>query len=201
MARMITGRDILLGVLMPAAIAALVGLAGALLGPAWRLRRALAPLGVGIAFSAAFAALMQRVPPVPPLDSVDWLFYVALVVGTVAAVDSMFWDRPTALDAPFDRDARVLDYASPEPRAPRKGPLAQLVRFFVVVALSTGLVWLLVRPLLVFNWTGRTGQLWIGGIATLMSLLWFALDALARRAGGRSLATVSYTHLRAHEKV
>src|SRR5688572_16192240 len=103
--RMITPRDILLGVLLPAAIAALVVLGGALFGPVWRLRRALVPLGIGVACSAAFAALMQRVPPVPPLDSVDWLFYVALVVGAVASVDAIFWDQPKPREALPERES------------------------------------------------------------------------------------------------
>ena len=191
---MITGQDILRGVLLPAAVAALVVLAGALFGPAWRVRRALVPLGAGVAFSAAFAALMQRVPPVPPLDSVDWLFYAALVIGAVAAVDSVFWrEQPALPGAAPQRETRVLDYSTPDLHAPRTSTFAQLVRFLVVIALAAVLVWLLVRPLLVFSWTGRSGYYWIGGIALTMSLLWLALDVLARRAGGRTLALVMAT--------
>ena len=185
---MITVRDILWGVLLPAAVAAVTILGGALLGRMWRARRALVPIGIGAAFAAGLAALLQRVPPAPPLDSVDWLFYAAIVVGVVAAVDSISWDVPVAHDASVPHDARVLDYASGESRAPRGGLLFWLARFTITLALATVLVWLLVRPLLVFNWTGPAGYLRIALVALTASLLWFALDALARRAGGRAMA-------------
>src|SRR5688572_16651990 len=148
---MITARDILLGVLLPAAVAAVTVLIGALFRPS-RLRRALVPLGIGLGFAAGFVALLQRVPPVPPLDSVDWLCYAALAAGAVAAIDSMSWHGVSNIFA------------------------LRLVRFVAALILSSVLVWLLVRPLLVFNWTGRTGYLWIAGITITMALIWLALD-------------------------
>jgi hypothetical protein len=185
---MITARDILWGVVLPAGVAAAAVLLGALFGRRWRLRRAMVPLGIGIGFSVGFAALVQRVPPAPPLDSVDWLFYAAVVVGALGAIDSFFWDVPAARDGRAPPDARVLDYARDERRAPRKSLPFALARFAVVLALSAVLVWLLVRPLLVFNWTGSSGYLRIALVALLMSLMWLALDALAARAGGRTMA-------------
>lgn len=161
---MITARDILLGVLLPAAVAAMTVLLCALFVRSWRLRSAPVPLGIGLAFAAGFAALMQRVPPVPPLDSVDWLCYAALVTGAVAAIDSMSWESVSNVFA------------------------LRLLRFAVVLYLSCVLVWLLVRPLLVFNWTGRSGYLWIAAITITMAMIWLALDTLAQRAGGRALA-------------
>jgi len=184
---MITARDILWGVLLPAAVAAVAVIGGALLGRAWRARRALVPIGIGAGFAAGLAALLQRVPPAPPLDSVDWLFYAAIVVGVAAAVDSISWDVPVAHDSSMP-EAHMLDYASGEVRAPRNGPLFWLARFATTLALATVLVWLLVRPLLVFNWTGSGGYVRIALIALTASLLWLALDALARRAGGRAMA-------------
>ena len=185
---MITARDILWGILLPAAVAAVAVLGGALLGRAWRARRALVPIGIGAGFATGLAALLQRVPPAPPLDSVDWLFYTAIVVGVAAAVDSISWDVPVAHDSGMARGAHVLDYASGELRAPRNGPLFWLARFAIMLALATVLVWLLVRPLLVFNWTGASGYVRIALLALTTSLLWLALDALARRAGGRAMA-------------
>ena len=185
---MITARDILWGVLLPAGVAAAVVFVGALFGRLWRPRRALVPLGVGAGFSAGFAALMQRVPPAPPLDSVDWLFYAAVVVGAVGAIDSFFWDVPAARYAAEPPDARVLEYARDELAAPRKSLPSAIARFGVVLALSAVLVWLLVRPLLVFNWTGSSGPARIALVTLVTFLLWLALDALAARAGGRAMA-------------
>ena len=185
---MITARDILWGVLLPACVAAAAVLLGALLGRMWRLRRAMVPLGTGVAFATGFAALLQRVPPVPPLDSVDWLFYAALVVGAAGAVDSIFWDRRGASEAHAPYDPGPLTYAREEARLPRGGAAYWVARFVLALALSAGLAWLLVRPLLVFNWTGSAGYVRIALIALGMSLLWLALDALARLAGGRAMA-------------
>jgi hypothetical protein len=119
---------------------------------------------------------------------VDWLFYAAVALGVVAAIDSIFWDARVTRNLILPHDAQVLVYASGALRAPRTGLPFWLVRFGIVFALAAVLVWLLVRPLLWFNWTGPIGYVRIVLLALTASLLWLALDALALRAGGRAMA-------------
>lgn len=158
---MITSRDIVYGVVLPAVLTGLVVIAGrAFRGGA---ARASASLGVGLGFVAGFGALLG-VPPARPLDSVDWLYYIAAVTAAAGALDA--W-----LLAP--RPSRWFE---------------RLVRTILVLAISTVVVWLLSRPLLIFAWTGWHGPLYIGGIALIMTIVWSSADALARRGGAMSLS-------------
>ncbi len=156
---MITTRDIVVGVLLPALVSGLVVFIGRLLGG--RAARAAASLGVGIGFVVAYGALFG-VPSIQPLDSIDWLFFAAIVAGALGAIDAWFWTS-TRVRWRF------------------------LARALVVVALSVSLVWLLARHLLVFEWIGWRGPVHIGLIALMMTLVWAFTDLLHRRSGAFSL--------------
>ncbi len=108
---MFTLRDILLGVALPALISAAIVVIGCVV--AWsRARRAgdasaaealagngsmrddcCGPLAVGVGFAAGFAALLG-LPPVPPVDSTDWLFGLSILLTVSGIVDS-WWRLPS----------------------------------------------------------------------------------------------------------
>jgi hypothetical protein len=112
---MLTERDILLGVLLPAAIAA------AAMGPHMLLRRRLgeemrvawaAPLGLGAAFVAAFGPIAGAYPLPPPRTAEQWLFAIAIVFTIVAVTDGRWrrpmWLRATVLAAMWLLAARMM---------------------------------------------------------------------------------------------
>src|SRR5438046_2869659 len=86
---MFTLRDTLLGVLLPAAVAAIV------LALAWRPwqrgRNAEGqwggPIAIGVGFAAAFWGILGR-PPFPPVDSTDWLFALSLWLAALGLLDA-----------------------------------------------------------------------------------------------------------------
>ncbi len=190
---MITLSDILLGVLLPAGVAAAVILRGRLIGGA-RAARAAVPLGVGGGFVAGHAALLG-VPRVPPLEAVNWLFYAAIVLGAVGMIDLL-------LSAPSPRrnsgttaygepaPGAILDYDAAD-RPALRGAWGLALRLLGVLALGLVLTWLLTRPLLVFHWTGSAGPVWIGGIGAVMAVVWLLLDRLADRTDGRPSLVVA----------
>src|SRR5262245_51770547 len=153
---MITTNDILLGALLPAVVSGLAVLGAWLLGG--RAGRAAASLGVAVGFVTAYGALFG-VPPIQPLDAIDWLFFAAIIAGALGAIDAWFY-KPS-----------------------RKAIAVVLARLLVVLGLSVILIWLLARHLLVFEWVDWRGPVNIGAIALIMSGVWFATDQLARRSG------------------
>jgi hypothetical protein len=109
---MFTLRDILFGLVLPAAVSAAVILAGRLI--AWMNRRrssggvpgglagasragsilsdCFEPLAIGLGVAAGFAGLLG-VPPFPAVDSTDWCFALALVLAVSGFVDAR-WQLP-----------------------------------------------------------------------------------------------------------
>lgn len=75
---MLTNREILFGIMLPLAVAVVIGLI------AWRTKQAwLLPLGGGIGFLVGYASSLGStggfgLPRLPPGDGTDWLFWAAL---------------------------------------------------------------------------------------------------------------------------
>ena len=105
---MFTAREILYTAAVPAAVALAVLLAS---WRPWRRGTRVSTrghwggaLGAGLAFTAGFALLDGRVPPWPPEESRQWLFYFAAALTVVALVDAVVrawlpaaaWLRPEA---------------------------------------------------------------------------------------------------------
>jgi hypothetical protein len=197
---MITRDDILYGVLLPAGLAGMIVLAGGLLGrKAFRIGRGFVPMAVGFGFAGGYMGLL-RLPPIPPLDALGWLFYAAIGVGILGAIDAWLWgarqpavDPCSSLHTRSDTGGRSTS-APPALLSPAEpawvGGWSGLIRPVAVLGFSVLLVWLLTRPLLVYHWIGRDGPLWIGGIAGVMLLLWWILDRLAVHAPGSVLPFV-----------
>ncbi len=88
--------DLAAAVMLPAAVTATVLLVG------WRLGRRrfsardsrtwAGPLAVGAGFASGYLALLGW-PGFPPLDAVDWLLFLAPLLGVVGFADS-FWRAP-----------------------------------------------------------------------------------------------------------
>lgn len=155
---MFSSSDILLGAGLPAIVAALMVVVG------WALRgataRAAPPIAVALGFVAGYAAVLG-VPRIPPLDTINWLFYAAPTLGALGAVDSSL---PSA-----------------------SGRIARIARILLVMGLCVLFVWLLARPMLVYAWTDWRGPLYIGAIALVMATVWLSLDLLRKRGGATSL--------------
>lgn len=83
---MLTSREIVFGILMPLAIALIVGAVG------WWTKRAwLLPVAGGIGFLAGYANSLGAtggfgLPRLPPSDGSDWLFWAAIPATALAAV-------------------------------------------------------------------------------------------------------------------
>jgi hypothetical protein len=85
---MLTTREILCAILLPAVVAALIAAVGFWRRWAWTM-----PAAVGVGFLAAYVAL-SGVPKLPPRDGTDWLFWAAIplvVLGIVDALTSPGW--------------------------------------------------------------------------------------------------------------
>ncbi|MBI3467177.1 MAG: hypothetical protein HY000_29545 [Planctomycetes bacterium] len=149
---MLTARDIVFGVGLPAIIA------GVVLVIAWRPWRSQptqtggewgGPLALGVGFAVAYLTLLGR-PPFPPIDSTDWLFFLALLLTVCGVVDSLWsisgWRR------------WVLGLANP-----------------------TLSVSLLLWPLARNTWSQIEGVAWIAALAATVWLWWIALDTHAGR--------------------
>src|SRR5262249_53264491 len=117
---MLTLADLVRGVLLPAALAALV-----LVMAWWQTKRRVSarqsrswggPLAVGLAFVGGYLALLGR-PPFPPLDATDWLYFLA---GSLAVLGTI------------DATCNLL-------------PQVRVVSLVAIVALAA---WLVMRPLL-----------------------------------------------------
>lgn len=150
---MITQRDIILGVILPAVVCGLVVFVGWVMGG--RAARAGAPLGVAAGFVGGYAAL-SGAPGLRPLDSIQWVFHATIALGLLGAIDAVTWGRRTK-------------------------PFRWSIRAICVLGLSIAVNWLIARPLLVFAWTGWRGPVYIGALALIMLVVWVSLDLLARR--------------------
>ena len=87
---MLTARDIVFGVGLPAIISAIV------LVIAWQPWRSqptptgaewAGPPALGAGFTGAYWSLFGR-PSFPPIDSIDWLFFLALLLAVCGVVDA-----------------------------------------------------------------------------------------------------------------
>ena len=129
---MFTHRDILLGLMLPAAITVAALLVARFL---FREKAWPEPLVIGAAFAAGYYALVR--PPWPPIDPVDWLCYLAPGLAILGALDDVTSGTTTSR-APF------------------------LVRLFLVGAVAGALTWLLGRPLLESKWESNGAIWMIG---------------------------------------
>lgn len=89
---MYTVTDFTLGVLIPVLVAVVVLSAGAMLELRWRAWAT--PLAIAAAFIAGYPLIANAAPSLPPRTAADWLFWLALPIGLLAAFDAAL--RPPA---------------------------------------------------------------------------------------------------------
>ena len=150
---MLTLRDLLWGVALPAVAAAVM------LVVAWqpwrREHRAGArpwavPLALAIGFVLGAGSVLGW-PAFPPLDSVEWLWFLALPWAAVGVAESL-----VAISG---------------------------VRLWLERALLASVsAWLLLRPLVPYTWDGAKAAVWITGLAGAMLLACAALDRCDNRS-------------------
>lgn len=90
---MYTATDFILGVLFPVLVAVVVLSAFALLPE--RRRAWAAPLAIAGAFVAGYPLIANAAPSFPPRTAADWLFWLAVPVALVAALEAVL--RPPAV--------------------------------------------------------------------------------------------------------
>jgi hypothetical protein len=155
---MLTARDLLFGVGLPAIIVAIVLV---IAWRPWRSQRTPAggewggPLALGAGFAAGYLALFGR-PPFPPIDSTDWLFFLAVLLAVSGVIDGL-WRLPGWL------------------------------RCVVGLAVAALTVTSLLSPLVRNTWGPAEGAAWLAALAAIVWLVWSSLDALAGRDGNDSL--------------
>lgn len=149
------------GVLLPAAVA------GVVMAIAWRAwSRSGAPIaggrwggaaGFALAFLAGYVGILGR-PPLKPVESTHWLFYLVAVAGLAGVVHSLLPDR-----------------------------IPKIIRAILPVLITAALVALTVKPMIQYSWTTGQAAAWIAGLSAMTLALWAAMAALAERLPGPAL--------------
>jgi hypothetical protein len=151
---MLSARDLWLGVLLPAVIAAATVLAahratkrrvGRRLSRTWA-----APIAVAIGFFVGTVALVGW-PGVPPLDATEWPVLLTVALAAIAVVDA------------------ITDLAPP-------------ARFAIALALVAVSLWLIVQPLLAGEALGERPLEKLALAALLITAATASLDALSTRS-------------------
>ncbi|MBX6314757.1 MAG: hypothetical protein IRY99_17850, partial [Isosphaeraceae bacterium] len=149
---------LVLGVVLPALVAAVV-----FLGAAWVERRGEAPsawggaLGLGAGYLLGHAAVQDwlasgRWPAWPPPDVVDWMPYLTLVATALGLLEAI-----------------------------RPGPAwTRWENRLLVTGLALGL---LLGPMIRNFWTTRQAASWLIGLGLGLLVLWGLLEGLAARLG------------------
>ncbi len=159
---MLTLRDLLWGVALPAFAAA------AVLGMGWQPWRREHPAGTGlvavpVALAIGFVLGSGGVlgwPALPPLDSVEWLVLLGFFWAAVGVAESLL-----AISG---------------------------VRLWLERALVASVsAWLLLRPLVSYAWSGAEAGAWIAGLTGAMLLACAALERCDDRSPGVSSAAAA----------
>ncbi|HVR28605.1 MAG TPA: hypothetical protein VMS86_03640 [Thermoanaerobaculia bacterium] len=152
-------RILLVSLLAPAVAAAAVAAAVRLVaGAAPWLRRAAAPPALGAGYAAGHLAALGP-PALPPVDTTQGLFYLALAAAVLGLVEA----RAEASRA-----------------AGRRGPGSRVTRL-LLIGLALGLS---LHPLVRHQWTASAAAVRLTALALIAWLLWRGYDALASRLAG-----------------
>ena len=162
---MLTGRDILWGVVLPAVVALVAAIAGQCgVGRDRRTQPWGPAAAIAAAFAVAYVGIAGGVPAFPPAVAQGWLFYfaaLAVVVGILATIQMAF-------------------SSAPRPRPMLVGVLDFLAVFLLFLA-----------PRLIFARAAALGpaKIRLGALAVFggMFLWWLGMEALARRRHGVTL--------------
>ena len=88
---MLTNQDLLRGIVLPVAVALVIALVGA-----WRRWEWAMPIAGGAGFLIAYHAIARAAGSVPqwtPRDGADWLYWLAMPLTVIAALDAHFRPR------------------------------------------------------------------------------------------------------------
>lgn len=150
-------------VIVPALVAGLVHLVGGWRGFPDPVRRSVAPLALAWGYAAAHAAL-SGLPRMPPPETTEWLFHLAVIAGLLAAIEPPV--------------RRVL--------ARHPDRLAEGMRYFLLGSV----IWLTLRPLVAQNMSRLDTGLWLAGVGLAAMVSGLAWDALAQQPSSWFAAAV-----------